>query len=106
MDKSLISAFGRRVRLGMVGGGIGSIIGETHMIALRADGFCELVAGVLSSRPDVAKASAQLELIDPDRSYPDYEAMAEREAGRADRIDAVVIATPPQLHLPIARAFL
>jgi len=106
MDKTLVNAFGRRVRLGMVGGGIGSIIGDTHLIAMRADGFCELVAGAMSSRPEVALASAQRELLDPDRSYTDYRAMAEREADRPDRIDAVVIATPPKLHFPIAKAFL
>jgi predicted dehydrogenase len=106
MDKSLISAFGRRVRLGMVGGGIGSIIGETHIIALRADGFCDLVAGALSSRPDVAHRSAAQELIDPERSYESYAEMAEREAARPDRIDAVVIATPPQHHWPAAKLFL
>jgi predicted dehydrogenase len=106
MDKSLIKDFGRRVRLGMVGGGIGSIIGETHMIALRADGFCELVAGALSSRADVSRASAEMELIAPDRAYTDWQVMADKEAARPDRIDAVVIATPPQLHFPVAKAFM
>jgi len=106
VDKSLINAFGRRVRLGMVGGGIDSIIGGTHILALRADGFCDLVAGALSSRPDVARASAEAELIDPDRTYTDWREMAEREGAREERIDAVVIATPPQLHFPVAKAFL
>jgi predicted dehydrogenase len=106
MDKSLISAFGRRIRLGMVGGGTGSIIGDTHLLAMRADGFCELVAGALSSRPTVALESASKELLAPDRRYTDFHTMAEREAERPDRIDAVVIATPPQLHLPVATAFL
>jgi len=106
LDKSLINAFGRRVRLGMVGGGIDSIIGGTHILALRADGFCELVAGALSSRPDVARASAEAELIAPDRTYTDWREMAEREGAREERIDAVVIATPPQLHFPVAKAFL
>ncbi len=106
MDKSLINAFGRRVRIGMVGGGINSIIGGTHILALRADGFCELVAGALSSRPEVARASAEAELIAPDRTYTDWREMAEREGAREERIDAVVIATPPQLHLPVAKAFL
>jgi len=106
VDKSLINAFGRRVRLGMVGGGIDSIIGGTHILALRVDGFCDLVAGALSSRPDVARASAEAELIDPDRTYTDWREMAEREGAREQRIDAVVIATPPQLHFPVAKAFL
>jgi predicted dehydrogenase len=106
MDKTLIRDFGRRLRLGMVGGGIGSIIGETHMIALRADGFCELVAGALSSKAHVSKASGEMELLDPSRSYTDWRDMVEKEAARPDRIDAVVIATPPQLHFPVAKAFM
>ena len=106
MDKSLISAFGRRVRLGIVGGGSDSIIGGTHIIAMRADGFCDLVAGAMSARPDIAVSSARMELIDPSRTYTDWRVMAEREATHPERIDAVVIATPPQLHFPVAKAFL
>ncbi len=106
MDRHLISAFGRRVRLGMVGGGIGSIIGGTHILALRADGFCDLVSGALSSKPEVSTASAQMELIAPDRTHTDWREMAEKEGARSDKIDAVIIATPPQLHFPVAKAFL
>jgi predicted dehydrogenase len=45
-------------------------------------------------------------MIAPDRAYTDWRVMLEREATRPDRIDAVVIATPPQLHFPVAKAFL
>jgi predicted dehydrogenase len=106
LDNDTIRRFGRRLRLGMVGGGEGSIIGETHMLALRADGLCELVAGALSSRPEIARASAARQMIDPDRAYTDFHTMAVQESLRADRIDAVVVATPPDSHLEIARAFL
>src|SRR5918997_6957894 len=106
MDRSLIEAFGRRVRLGMVGGGADSVIGRTHLIAMRADGLCELVAGAMSIDPAIAEASARRELLAPDRSYVDWRDMAARESERADRIDAVVIAPPPRLHYLVARAFL
>jgi predicted dehydrogenase len=106
MEQSLQEAFGRRIRLGMVGGGGDSVIGPTHLVALRADGLCELVAGALSVDPAVAVATARRELLAPDRIYTDWRAMLEREAARSDRIDAVVVATPPRLHFPIARAFL
>jgi predicted dehydrogenase len=106
MDKTLVSAFGRRVRLGMVGGGADSVIGGTHLLACRADGFYDVVAGAMSSKPQIARSSAQAELIAPDRTYVDWREMVEREAARPDRIDAVVIATPPQLHFPVAKAFL
>ena len=90
----------------MVGGGSDSIIGGTHLLALRTDGYCELVAGAMSVQPDVALSSAQSQMIDRERAYADWRVMLEREAKRSDRIDAVVIATPPQLHFPIAKAFL
>ena len=106
MSRDLIERFGRRLRLGMVGGGLDSVIGGTHLVAMRADGLCELVAGCMSVDPEIAVASARAELIAEDRVYLDYRDMAAREAARADGIDAVVVATPPQLHFPVAQAFL
>lgn len=106
MTYSIIPKFGRRVRLGMVGGGTDSVIGRTHLVAMRADGLCELVAGAMSIDPAIARTSAREELIDEDRIYTDYRDMADREAERPDGIDAVVVATPPQLHFPVAKVFL
>jgi predicted dehydrogenase len=103
---TLISEFQRRLRLGMVGGGSDSVIGRTHLIAARTDGFYELAAGAFSIDPLIARSSARAELIAADRAYTDYRIMAEREASRDDGIDVVTIATPPQLHLPVAREFL
>src|SRR3984957_10267613 len=104
--KDLLRKFGRRVRLGMVGGGADSVIGLTHLLAMRVDGFCELVAGAMSVDPKIAVLSGQNELLAADRIYTDFQEMAVRESQRSDGIDAVVIATPPQLHYPAAKAFL
>jgi len=106
MDRSLLEAFGRRVRIGIVGGGNDSVIGRTHLIAMRTDGLCELVAGAMSIDPKIAESSARQELIGSDRIYTDWREMLEKETLRPDRIDAVVIATPPRLHYPVAKAFL
>jgi predicted dehydrogenase len=105
-DAELLERAGRRVRVGMVGGGADSVIGETHRIALRADGLHELVAGAMSIDPQIALQTARANLIAPDRSYTDYHVMAETEARREDGIDMVVVATPPQSHLEIAQAFI
>jgi predicted dehydrogenase len=98
-------AAGRRLRLGMVGGGQGAFIGGVHRIAARLDDRYELVAGALSSDPDRARASAAELHIAPDRAYAGFEEMAEREAARPDGIDVVAIVTPNHMHASPVRAF-
>jgi len=90
----------------MVGGGADSVIGATHRIAFRLDGAYDLVAGAMSIDPEIAVRTGRMDLLEPDRIYTDFAAMAEREAERADGIDVVVIATPPQIHFEVARTFL
>lgn len=92
------------IRLGMVGGGTGALIGGVHRIAARLDGRYELVAGALSSTPERARESgAALGLA---RVYDDFTAMAQREARLRDGIEAVAIVTPNHMHLAAAREFL
>ncbi|AXO16045.1 Gfo/Idh/MocA family protein [Thalassospira indica] len=100
------TSLGRRLRLGMVGGGQGAFIGAVHRIAARLDDRYELVAGALSSKPDVAAASAAGLFIDRDRSYASFEDMAKQEAAREDGIDVCAIVTPNHLHFPAAMAML
>lgn len=95
---------GRRLRAGIVGGGRGAFIGAVHRIAAQIDGEAELLAGALSSDPANAKSSAQAWYLP--RSYDSYAQMAREEAGRADGIDFVIVATPNSLHHAVAKAFL
>jgi predicted dehydrogenase len=95
-----------RIRLGMVGGGIGAFIGAVHRIAARLDDKFELVAAALSSDPQRARRSGAELGIHPGRTYDDYKQMAIREARREDGIEAVAIVTPNHLHYPVAREFL
>ncbi|AUT60190.1 Gfo/Idh/MocA family protein [Paraburkholderia terrae] len=94
----------RRLRLGMVGGGLGAFIGAVHRIAARIDDRFELVAAALSSDPQRAQASA--DELGVARSYASWDEMARAEAARDDGIDAVSIVTPNHLHAPVATAFL
>ena len=96
----------RKIRLGMVGGGTGAFIGYVHRIASRLDGDYELVAGALSSRPEVARESGKNIGLAPDRIYTSYEEMAKKEAARPDGIEAVSIVTPNNVHYGPAKAFL
>jgi predicted dehydrogenase len=96
----------RKVRVGMVGGGPGAGIAETHRTAMRLDDRYELASGVFSRDREKTLAAARQLRIDPQRVYPDYTIMASAEAKRKDRIDAVVIVTPTASHYEIAKVFL
>lgn len=97
---------GRRIRLGMVGGGEGAFIGGVHRIASRLDDRYEFAAGALSSTPEKAARSGVALGLDPARSYPDFATMAGAEAARPDGIEAVAIVTPNHMHGPAILAFL
>jgi len=97
----------RRINLGMVGGGPGAGIAETHRTAMRLDDKCVLVAGVFSRDREKSLRAARQLRIDLDRVYPDYGIMAEVESKRKDnKIDAVVIVTQTDSHYKIAKKFL
>ncbi|GAB0113031.1 Gfo/Idh/MocA family protein [Acidisoma sp. C75] len=96
----------RRIRLGMVGGGPGSFIGPVHRLAARIDDRYDFVAGAFSSDPAKSRAAGEACHIDPARAYPSWQAMVEGERARDDRIDAVAIVTPNNLHYAPAKAFL
>jgi len=97
---------GRKLRMGIVGGGQGSFIGRVHVTAAVLDNRAALVAGALSSDPERAKASAADYDIDLSRAYGSYQELFDRErALPADkRIDFVSIATPNHMHFPVAKA--
>lgn len=96
----------RKLRLGVVGGGAGAFIGQVHARGARLSDRWQIVAGALSSRPEVARASGADWGLDPARSYTDWQEMARAEAARPDGIDAVAITVPNHLHFPVAMAFL
>jgi len=95
-----------KIRLGIVGGGIGSFVGSIHRIAARLDDRYELLAGALSSEPKRAADSAAELGIDPRRSYASFEQMAKKEGKLKHGIEAVAIVTPNHLHCAVAKAFL
>src|SRR5579864_1294492 len=94
----------RRLRAGIVGGGRGAFIGAVHRIAAELDGQAQVVAGAMSSHPATARESAADWFLE--RAYTSYADMAAAEAAAENRIDFVIVATPNDLHYPVARAFL
>ena len=96
----------RRLRLGIVGGGRGALVGQWHWSGARLSNRWDLVAGALSSDPATALASGRDWKLAEDRIYSDYCEMAKAEAARPDGIEAVVICTPNWSHRAIAECFM
>jgi predicted dehydrogenase len=98
----------RKLRAGMIGGGIGAFIGPVHRMALELDGNAEVIAGAFSRDAEKSRTSAAQLFLDPGRVYHDYRRMAEREAELPDdrRLDFAVVVTPNASHFEIARTFL
>jgi len=89
----------------MVGGGPGAFIGAVHRIAAARRSFrtgCRRV--VLQC--ERARAAALDLHIPAERAYGSFSEMAEAEARRPDRIDAVSIVTTQSSSFAPAKAFL
>ena len=98
----VIEKLGRRLRLGVIGGGPGSVIGEVHRTAARLDDRYEVVGGVLSSNPERSHAAGRALGFAPERAYADVDAMLAAETARPDGVDMVAIMTPNDGHYPLA----
>jgi predicted dehydrogenase len=90
----------RKLKMGMIGGGLDAFIGAIHRMAVGIDGMIELSCGALSAHPETAIASGKHLLLPPDRIYTDYRVMIEREAQlpEGERMDFVTIVTPNFVH--------
>ncbi len=86
---------GRKLRLGLLGGGPGSFIGPIHRAAALLDNRFELVSGVLSSSPARNREGAAAIGIAPRATLAEMIAQ--------DRLDAVAIMTPNDRHFPECR---
>ena len=91
---------GRKLRMGMVGGGKDAFIGAIHRLAANMDGMIELVCGALSINPTIAQESGELLFLSKNRIYLTFEEMITKEAALpADmRMDFVTIVTPNFAH--------
>lgn len=100
------SPLGRRLRLGVVGGGPDSHIGRTHRIAARMDERYDIVASAVSSNPARSRSEGLALGIGEDRAYGDWRELINRETLRDDCIDVIAVMTPNGTHFEIADAAL
>jgi len=87
-----------RIRVAMIGGGIGSFMGDVHRLAMTMSGAFELVAGCFSTDHERNLETGARIGISPDRVHDDLSAMLASETERAGGAQAVVIVTPNYLH--------
>jgi predicted dehydrogenase len=102
----VIALLGRRLRLAVIGGGVGSFIGPMHRLAARMDDRYEIVAGCLSSDPQRSLGAGSALGLAPERCHPDAITLMVAESARADGADVVAIMTPNDSHFPYAMAAL
>ena len=90
----------RKLRMGMVGGGVDAFIGAIHRIAANMDGLIELSCGALSINKEHAIESGRVLFLPKERTYLTFEEMIENESKMpADkRIDFITIVTPNFAH--------
>src|SRR6185369_14920536 len=90
----------RKLRMVMVGGGLGSFIGPVHRKAAGIDGEIELVCGAFSVVPGESKATGEALYMDPSRVYETYQQMfaAEKALPADKRMDFVSVVTPNHVH--------
>jgi len=90
----------RKLRMGMVGGGLTSFIGPVHRKAAGIDGEIELVCGAFSIIPGESKETGESLYLNPKRVYETYPEMFEAEKNMPpdQRIDFVSVVTPNHVH--------
>ncbi len=95
----------RKIKMGMIGGGSNSFIGVLHRLAAAMSEDYEFVGGVFGSRYEESIRFAEQKDMDTSRVYPDVTIFVEKEnaLSGADRIKAVVIVTPNNLHFAQAK---
>jgi predicted dehydrogenase len=95
----------RKLRMGMIGGGLDAFIGGVHRKAASLDGEIELVCGAFSSSPEKSKATGEALYLPPHRVYKNFDEMIkkERDLPGDQRMDFVSIVTPNHMHFAPAK---
>lgn len=95
----------KKIRMGMVGGGIDAFIGAVHRIAANMDGQIELVCGAFSSNPEKTSKTAEALFLESNRAYATFQDMILKEKllPENQRMQVVSIVTPNNLHFEPAK---
>ncbi|STX27960.1 oxidoreductase [Legionella beliardensis] len=94
----------KKLRYGMIGGGIGSMMGDVHIKAAQGAKDYVLVCGAFSRSPEKSLAFKNKLNYPELRLYPTFEEMLNQEAmlPEQERMQVVSILTPNHLHFAAA----
>jgi len=82
-------------KIGFIGGGMNSAVGNTHRIAAQMDRRFTLEAGCFSTQKKINRETARLWGIDQSRLYDDWRVLVNAEKAK---LDAICILTPTPVH--------
>lgn len=100
------AALGRRLRVGIVGGGEQSAIGRAHRLGQRLSERFDLVAGAFDIDAARGRRYALAHGVAEDRAYANVQELIDRERRRDDPVQMVCVLTPNNTHFEIARSLL
>ena len=87
------------LKIGFIGGGLNSAVGNTHRIASQMDHRWVLEAGCFSTNNKINRETASQWGIDQSRLYNDWRILLSREKGK---LDAICLLTPTPVHSKMA----
>jgi predicted dehydrogenase len=83
------------LKLGFIGGGLNSAVGNTHFIASQMDGLFKVEAGCFSRRSELNLMTAEKWNVDIRRTYGSWTELLRAESGN---LDAIVVLSPTPEH--------
>lgn len=94
------------LKVGMIGGGLESFMGEIHREAIKRTGCLELVCGAFGTTRQRSFDTGRALGLDPRRVYGIYRDMFRRERSLpvGERIDFVTVVAPNNMHYPVSMA--
>ena len=97
-----------KIKLGILGGGGDSLIGELHRVAAKMHDHYEIIGGVFNPDHKISLEFGKKIGLDQNRIYKNTEELIEQESKLepSQRMQAVSVLTPNFLHFPMAKLLL
>jgi len=87
-----------KINVAFIGGGISSVVGYSHKVAIEMDGRFRLVAGCFSKKQSINEKTAKDWMLENCNLYDNWCELMERER---DSVDVIIVLTPTNQHTDI-----